>query len=411
MAHVKPTLEGYIAENILPHYCIYWFFYAEAYQMKYLEQKAIKMMISRFGEISTTEDYTSLSLEQLHVLFDSICRTEHNPAFLKFMRNTLGTIATTEQTTKQEIQQLIETSFASSFFLIGHCKGETNMKIFSVNLTSHTVSEIGTVPERQHVLLSCLACYVTDSHIFYVGWIKCMLLDLVTLNMTNLPQYPDFPSPKLQERAIAVAVGTKVYVIRGRRCRVHCLDLIDKKWTMCAPRQITRLVCAVGIGAKIFVLFYGCDSTHKLLGALVCYDTVTDTWSTKADPPFAFSHKQADAVAVNKDLYYVSREHSNNRPLILRYSTIVDEWTHWTAISENPLQKYQHPNLSEPPLQNYYHATALCVNGKLVLCCSVYTKELKQVKHIQVYDSSTGKWEISQVKLPQELTVDFACAL
>ena len=394
LVHLKSALEDHIAVNMSSHDCVDWFFYADTYQMDYLQKTATEMIISHFEEISRSEDFSSLSLQELHVLFSAIGQGECNPAYMKYKLNTFNIMAILDQDTRTEIQNIINSLIAFSFILIGEngAYDETSMKVFSVNLVSHTVSKIGTFADK--LPWNYPTCYVTDSLIFYDNGTKCVLLDLVTLDVIDLPSFPAKRDPK--NRARAVAVGTKVFVIGDKNYGHYCLDMNERKWTMCAPRKIHGLACAACVDSTIFVLAEylrghkknGVAVHSTILLKLFCYDTEKDTWSTKSAPSCDIGNKRASAVVINKDLYYVSQD--INGPLILRYSTTEDEWT-----------------TIQMPLQKYHHATALSVNGNLVLCDVTTKEELR----LQVYDSSTHTWEISPVKLPEKLTVYFACSV
>ena len=410
---MKLVLEEYIAKNMSPHDCMHWFFCADTYHMACLQKKASEMIISHFEEISKRKDFSSLSLRDLRVLYNAIGKSGCNPAYAKSMLNAYGTMAIPEQDTREQIQDVIESLFASSFILIGEIVqcDSTDMKVFTVNLASDTVAEIGTFPDKRP-MWNNIACYVMDSHVFYDNGERCGLLDLVTLKVSDLPSlkgpidgiYTETKIHKSFERAVAIGTkpAAKIFVIRAWDYGHYCLDLRTKKWTKCASKMICWLACAVSVGSTIFVLEdysegtkddrNGVQRPRKFLRPL-SYDTRKDTWGTTPGPRCEIPNRSGSAVVINQDLYYVSKDddHKNNDLFIMRYSTTREEWT----------------TIAKPRIQKNRNFTALSVNGNLVL----YDAFTNAEERLQVYHSSTDTWAEISVQQPKTFSVRFACSV
>ena len=199
LAEVKPVLEDYIAKNISLHDCVEWLLYADAYLMEHVVLAIIKRFLNPlFMEISRSEEFRSLSLsnlislishkEMIHsvvvlegcirwiqedessrkhdvsALLSHIRFNGYNPAYVKRMLKTYSDSLITDQATKAHIQEMI----ASSFILIGahESRPTKRRKAFSVNLASHTVTEVGTCPEQLFRSCHPRACCNIDASIF-----------------------------------------------------------------------------------------------------------------------------------------------------------------------------------------------------------------------------------------------------
>ena len=411
LTQVKPELEAYIAKDVVLQNCIDWFIFADTYHMEHVVLRITELINAHFTQISSSKEFKSLSLSVLisflshknithnitilegcirwvqtdepsrkhdfSVLLSHIRFNECNPAYLKRMLNTYNDSLITDQAIQAQIQEAI----TSSFILIGGYDEYTrkDRKVYYVNLTSHTMSEIGKYPDEL-TWYECARC-VTDSGIFYGGGRRghadvtseCVLLDLVDLTITSLPS---LPAPTYGGRA--AAVGSKVFMIGGDGKEkvfkfTRYLDLQDKQWIECKPGEQIHIASLVAVDSFI----YQCGVF------LSCYDTENNTWSYRALPPVKGPLHNARAMLVDKDIYYVGTP-------CLRYSTINDKWT----------------TLAKPPTKRYCHA--MCLQGSLVLC-SAYerTSELR----LHVYDITTNTWRTSPVKLPKGLWIDFVCTV
>ena len=403
LPQVKAMLEPYIRENISPDNCIDWFVYADAYHMEHVKQKTSDLMNSKFSEISKCKEFMSLSLSNLislityksithnttllkgcirwalvdessrkhefGILISHICLPKCNPAYLKHILSTYRKTLLTDQATRTKINEVI----SSSFILVTREYHFTNgtRKVFSVNMTTCTVSEIGTYPDK--FAWDNFAYCFTNSGIFCVdGYNSSLeaishysLFDLVTLKITSLPSFPHG-----RRYGSAVGMGNKVFMIDRQQvnCRsIQCLDLKDKTWTMCSPSEELLEKCVACVDPFIFVLS---DN-----GRLLSYDTEKNSWSCRADHPHKSYLANARSVAVNKDIYFVDSYHH------LRYSTTEDKWS----------------TIAKPPeaLEYSSNLVAICVKENLVLC-GYYRNKLWLV----TFDCTTDTWETTSLRLP-----------
>ena len=416
LLEVKGMLETYIGENISPDNCIgILFMYADAYHMEHVKQKIIDLMNSQFSKISECKEFTSLSLSnlislitykgithnnallegcirwalidecsrkhELDILINHICLPKCNPAYLKHILNTYGETLLTDQATQTKINEVI----SSSIILISrmHRYLDRTKMVFSVNITAHTVSQIGTSPYINQLPESDIAHGFTNSGIFCGGgWVSsnwkgtsnCSLFDLVTLEITSLPSFP-----KPTRYGSAVGMGNKVFMIEGnqRDCRsIQCLDLKDKQWTRCSPCKELLKKCVACVDSFIFVLSRN--------GRLLSYDTEKNSWNYRA----YHSRERliyTSAAVVNKDIHFVSRN------LHLRYSTTEDKWS----------------TFAKPPegIQHLEDLKAICVKENLVLC-GYYMNNLWLV----TFDCTTDTWKTTGLKLSR-MCIDFACTV
>ena len=375
LTQVKHVLEAYIAENILLRDCIEWFLYADAYHMEHVVLTITKRFLNtQFMEISRTKDFQSLSLSELislisnkevihsvpvlegcirwiqedessrkhdvSMLLSHIRFNECNPAYVKHMLKTYRDSLITDQATQAHIQEVI----AASFILIGAQGCGRNFigyssKVFCVNISSHTVREIGNCPECFYRIQHHLCCN-TDSGIFYCPGSsnsptsECRLLDLVTLKAITLPSLPNLVYCKS-----AVAMGSKIFMIgddalENERDRGDMffwyLDLQDGHWTKCCQLgqhfRCAEVAYLVSVDSFIFYIgvpLLGCN--EQII--LSCYDVEKKTWSERAGSPHPSGGfpRHASCVVINKDIYYVDTP--KYTAFCQRYSTINNEWT------------------------------------------------------------------------------------
>ena len=241
LAQVKPVLEAYIADNILPKDYVEWFLYADSYHMEHLLLRIADMINEQALKLSKDEAFLSLSLSNLVSLISQkglvhnasllesciqwaladessrkhefsmlLCHfrlAECNPAYLKQMLNTYKKTLITDFVTQQEIIHLI----TSSFYVVDIQRLDKNngklARIFHFNPTSHTLINIGTVHSRvPWPDLSGGTC-MTELGIFCSDGIYCALLNPVNLKVTHLPSLPQ--SVKMVH---VVAMRTKVFI-------------------------------------------------------------------------------------------------------------------------------------------------------------------------------------------------------
>ena len=316
LAGVKPVLEAYIADNILPKDCVKWFFYADSYSMEHLMLRIADMINEQALNISKDEAFLSLSLSNLvslvsqkglvhnasllkscinwaladeslhkHEFSTLLCHfrlAECNPACLKEMLNTYSETLITDLAVQQEIINAI----TSSFYLGDNKNYGKSQRIFHFNPTSQTLINIGTVHDRLpwYVELYQGKC-ITDLGIFCSDGKRCALINLVNLKITHLPSLPESATV-----TTAIAMGSKVfiYVIMSSR-KKHSDHWEDCSLPELYAARLARITC---IDSSIFLIlcpgisFYiGQESSSQNVGKLLCYDLRREHKSDTADSP------------------------------------------------------------------------------------------------------------------------------
>ena len=451
LIRVKPVLEAYIADNILPKDCVEWFLYANSYHMEYLLLRIAYMINEQAGNISKDKAFLSLSLSNLgsllsqeglvhnasllesciqwvladessrkHKFSTLLCRfrlAECNPAYLKQMLNTYSGTLITDLMMQQEIIAAITSSF---YFVDNHedLDGRLQpLRIFHFNPTSRTLMNIGTLHDTlpwQKELYSgkCM----TDSGIFCFDGRRCALINLVNLKVTPLPSLPESA-----EAVTAVAMGTKVFVYMS--VLVPFKKRHSHHWQDCTSTELyaTSSACITCVDTSVFLILSSfpndCMESTRYVGKLLCYDlkkkhqsgTVDSTASVKQSPcamsPESTKGKFLCYDTVNKSFScrseppYKISHHSTF--IILRavsvdkdiYFPIKNDLFHYST-TEDSWTKTTSPGV-------YHHE--FCMEGKLAVldrclhdrCLSPLCGEFD----LKVYDNATDKWELSSLNL------------
>ena len=423
LIQVKAVLEVYITENITPHNCIKWFFYADRYSMELVIQTTKNLIQSNFPEVSRNEDFLSLSLsnlislisrndiphttillqdciewaqangyaqrtQELCFLISYIDFSKCNPAILKHLLEQV----ITDQYIRSQLQDVI----SSSIIIIGYCtysllrkdlprvRGyypyypEVGKMILAINLTSHIVADIRKQPDELSDYFP--ACRTSDSRIFYRSGSKCALLDVGDCSVTHLP------SSTVSYTAPAVAVGHKIFTLVphiNNNIAFHYLDLRQEEWNLSAQTESNPVSSSTPVMAAV-------DSLILIFldgGKLLCYDTENNSWSTRADPPVQH-HGEACAVAIHKDIYFVG-----GRILrCLRYNTTNDTWT----------------TIASPPGGYYCYAASVKDRPLLLDACQTHLNKF----FIQMYNSNANTWEPFEVIVHyRRIDVRFVCSM
>ena len=433
LTEVKALLEIYIADNISLNDCIDWFIYADAYHMEHVLQRARKKIIAQFALLSRSKAFESLRFSDLNVLIHTLHNdvtqtallqcfvhwtladessrkhefshllghlqlTKCNPAYLKHVLYTCGTTVTIDQTIRAEVEKVI----VHSLIFVTISTGDA-WKLFTVSLARQTCNyysgtKIGEIPEvaPYHPL-----CYVTDAgtKVFCIHGLNCALLDLANLAITHLPSLPfKFQMALPLNKARAAAVGRKVFFFaRTSKEYIPCLDLTKKEWTMCKGFAVSSAwstqpwsihsLCVVSVDSAIFMLCYTYSAGGKFCDKLMCYDTETDTWRQRADPPYNTTYTQWKfAVAINKDIYYVCKKYERKQKCdeetvsVLCYNIMEEKWT----------------TLAQPRLFFCLFAT----NIKGILALGGYKNSQCQLPYLLFYNSTSNTWESNYVNLP-----------
>lgn len=131
------------------------------------------------------------------------------------------------------------------------------------------------------------------------------------------------------------ATGNYIYVFGGCSTTTtpvnttYRYDTVNNTWATMATMPVAKTyAAAVTVGTKIYVI--GGAADYNTIGTgtntAYCYDTATNTWSTKAVIPVAVS---GAAVGVKDDTIYVlSGRYTNyNSGTVFRYNTTFNTWT------------------------------------------------------------------------------------
>jgi hypothetical protein len=199
--------------------------------------------------------------------------------------------------------------------------------------------------------------------------------------------------PTARGYAGSACIGNKVFFIGGyignSNCisRVEFLELQTNTWHIAANMLQEMLFPIVAtIADKIYVIFNTHTRNKKInnIISLQCYDSVSDTWSYKAQVPHQITDTNgASAISVDRNIFIVGVK---AKPC-LQYTIATDTWT-----------------ILSGTLGGHFYGSAIFINGTIMILGG-------QTNSIEEYDMNNNKWTVTNFKLPARMTYHHAVAL
>lgn len=196
---------------------------------------------------------------------------------------------------------------------------------------------------------------------------------------TNLWETKSTPYSRLDSSTNSI-VGNSIYVMGGSTTPKSnkCYDITSNTWStksnLLTDRYSESMSCSVGTNVYIFGGYDSSNSIYNIIKKLECYDTISNTWSTKAD--YSKGVIKSQLVCDGSNLYCIGGyESTNNAVKTARsYDIISNTWSSKTnALSD----MYEHASSS-------FKGFIYCIGG--------VQNSTNNSNITTIYDINLNKW-------------------